>query len=137
MDNYTKSELGVAFVREYLDKQKFTVYKRLIGENGFDLKAIKNGKVVKIEVKTTSNLKGGLPDMHNTEFYMKNNKWYFFADKLYIVRLNNKNKPIQLDILSKKEIDKYSDSHKTVIRIRTTKLDKDLYKQKIGQSKKL
>jgi len=94
--------------------------------------AIKNKKKIKIEVKTTSNFAGGIPDMHSSEFILIDDKYFFVADYLYVLRIDKKNNPIQLDIISKKEIDSFSDSHKLVERIRTTKLDRVLNKREIG-----
>jgi hypothetical protein len=135
MQNNEKGVLGEKFVTRDLEKKGYKVSRRGRGDKGFDLLAQKGAKKLKIEVKTTGNLNGGIPDMHNTEFKNKNGKWYFVPDLLYIVRINKDFKPVQLDILTKREIDRYADSHKTVIRVRTTKLDKDLFKKKVGKSR--
>lgn len=137
MYNDEKANLGVQYVTDYLTKQGYAVAKRANGETGYDLLATKVNTSLRIEVKTTGNLLGGIPDMHDTEFYRKDDKWFFTADRLYIVRVDKEFKPIQLDILTKEEIDQYADSHKTVTRVRTTKLDRDLFKGNIGTSTKL
>jgi hypothetical protein len=137
MYNDEKANLGVQFVIGYLTKQGYELKKRVSGETGYDLLATKDDQPLKIEVKTTGNLLGGIPDMHDTEFYRKDNKWFFTADRLYIVRVDKEFKPIQLDILTKEEVDQYADGHKTVTRVRTTKLNKDLFKGNIGTSIKL
>lgn len=72
--------------------------------------------------------------MHTTEFYLKDGKWYFVADYLYILRLAEGGYPCQLDILTKEEVDRYADSNIVVTRIRTTKLDRDLFKREVGLS---
>lgn len=132
MTNAEKGKLGEKYVSNYLKSKGFSVI--LSKENGSDLIAKKQARSIRIEVKTTSNLAGGIPDMHTTEFEKKKRNWLFVADYLYIVRLNDRAIPTQLDILTKKEIDKYANSHKTVIRVRTTKLDKDLNKGNVGKS---
>jgi Holliday junction resolvase-like predicted endonuclease len=133
MNNSSKGKLGELFVEKYLQDQKFNVRKKVKGETGFDLVATKKNISFTIEVKTSENLKGGIPDMHDTEFYKVADEWKFKADYLYVVRLKN-GLPFQLDILTKNEIDLYSSSHKTVTRIRTMKLDKDLHSKKLGVS---
>ena len=132
MTNSEKGLLGERYVRDYLISKGFTIDK--IKENGSDLTAKKNGKTMMVEVKTTSSLIGGIPDMHTTEFRKKNGKWLFVADYLYIIRLNDKFKPIQLDIVSRKEIDTYAGSHRTITKIRTTQLDRALNNRKTGKS---
>lgn len=135
MTNAEKGLIGEKFVADYMSQQGYSVTKS--DQNGSDLIAIKNSQSITIEVKTTSNLAGGIPDMHTTEFYAKDGVWYFIADYLYIVRLDSNAKPTQLDIASRAEIDQYADSHKTVTRVRTTKLDKAIYQGNIGKTIKL
>jgi Holliday junction resolvase-like predicted endonuclease len=135
MTNSEKGKLGEKYVADYLRSAGFDV--KNSPDNGSDLLAAKGKQIIKIEVKTTSNLTGGIPDMHTTEFFQKDGKWLFVADYLYIVRLDDKAIPTQLDIISKTDVDKYADSHKTVTRVRTTKLDKDLNSGKIGTTVKL
>ena len=135
LTNYFKGTFGEKFVFEYLTKKGYKVFPS--PNNGSDLIAKKGKKTFSIEIKTSGNLKGGIPDMHSTEFIKKNGKWFFVAGYLYIVRIDKKNKPIQIDILNKKEIDRYANTHKTIIRIRTTKLDKDLFKKIVGKTVKV
>ena len=71
--------------------------------------------------------------MHVTEFTEKEGKWYFVADFLYVVRLNEKNIPIQIDVLTRKEIDSFANSHSAVLRIRTSKLGRALHGGRIGK----
>ena len=137
MQNKEKGILGEEYVIRDLKRQGYRAIRRGRGEKGYDLLALKGETKVKIEVKATGNLRGGIPDMHNTEFKRKNGKWFLASDLLYILRINKKYKPVQLDILTKKEVDKYAASHKTVTRVRTTKLDSDLFKGIVGKSKKL
>src|SRR5690606_758972 len=126
ISNASKGNFGELYVAKYLARQGYEV--EVSTKNGSDLVARKGRKSICIEVKTTQNLKGGIPDMFVTEFIKKKGKWLFVADYLYVLRIDKKGKPFQLDILSKKEIDKYSATHRTVTRIRTTKLDLDLFK---------
>ena len=132
MTNSEKGKLGEEYVKNYLTQQGYKI--STSPDNGSDILAEKDNQKLSIEVKTTSNLTGGIPDMHITEFKLEDTKWLFVADYLYIVRLNDEGLPTQLDILSKNDIDKYADSHKTVTRIRTTKLDTDLNNRRIGES---
>lgn len=132
MNNLEKGKLGESYVKDYLMKEGYRVLDER--RNGCDFVADKDGSVVTIEVKTTGNMRGGIPDMHDTEFYMKDNQWFFNADFLYVVRINDDGVPIEMNILSKTEIDKYSGSHQTVTRIRTTKLDRDVYKGLVGKT---
>lgn len=133
MDNAGKGKFGEQFVVDYLEAQGYVVRKRIKGERGFDLLAQKDNETLKIEVKTSNNHKGGIPDMHDSEFVLENGEWKLIADYIYIVRLDG-DKPDQLDIVSKAEVDSYSISHKTVTAIRTTKLDRDLSKQRVGKT---
>ena len=103
-------------------------------KNGSDLVAKKKkSESFCVEVKTSGNRKGGIPDMHASEFRKRNGRWYLVAGYLYVVRLDGSGRPIRIDILSKAEVDAYNDSHKVVTRIRTTKLDRDLYKGTVGR----
>lgn len=133
--NDRKGIFGEKFVADYLTLQGYRVSKS--PDNGSDLIAQKGKKKFSIEVKTSGNLKGGIPDMHSTEFYEKDDKWFFVADFLYVVRLDNKGEPIQLDVLSKKEIDSLAHHYTTVIRIRTRKLGRTLFNGHIGKSVQL
>lgn len=128
LGNDKKGVLGEEYVRRHLESEGYKVVKRIHGERGFDLLASKGKKKLKVEIKTTGNLQGGISDMHSTEFYKKYGKWYLVADRLYILRIDAKFKPVQLDILTKAQVDRYAASHKTVIRVRPTKLQRDLYK---------
>lgn len=134
MQNKEKGILGEKYVIADLKCSGYKVMRRVKGEKGYDLLAKKGRNTFKVEVKTTGNLKGGIPDMHNTEFKMKRGKWFFVPDLLYILRLNKKFKPFKLDVLTKKEVDKYASSHTTVIRIRTRKLQRELFKEAVGRS---
>lgn len=133
MDNSKKGILGENFAIDILKKSGYQVSKRPLGKTGYDLEASKNGKVLTIEVKTTKNLKGGIPDMHNTEFYEVDGRYHFVADRLFIVRLNG-DSVLRVDVLTKDDIDQYMDSHKVVTRIRTTKLDTAIKNEKIGKT---
>jgi hypothetical protein len=133
MNNADKGKFGEKFVADYLTDNGYSVRKRVKGEKGFDLLAQKDGEALKIEVKTSNNHKGGIPDMHDTEFSLDDGEWKFIADRLYVVRLDE-DKPVQLDILTKQEVDAYSKSHRTITAIRTMQLDRDLFKKKVGKT---
>jgi len=133
MNNSEKAKFGEDYVASYLSNHGYIVKKRIKGELGFDLSAEKDGVTIKVEVKTLNNRRGGIPDMHDTEFSRINNEWIFNADFLYVLRLDG-DTPCQLDILSKEEVDLYSNNHQTVTRIRTMNLDRDLFKKKVGKS---
>ena len=133
MTNHEKGELGEQFVQYHLKNNGYKLID-VPSKKGYDIAASKNGDVFTFEVKTTSNLSGGIPDMHDSEFFRKNDRWYFIADYLYVVRLDGYDMPLQIDILSKSVIDSFAESHKTVTRIRTTKLDTALKKKLIGES---
>lgn len=130
MDNARKGKLGENYVKSYYRKRGFKVMDRQKGEKGFDILAVKGRKKLKVEVKTTKNQNGGVPDMHHTEFRKRNGKWLFVADRLCIVRIKS-GKFIKPEILTRQQVDKYSNSHKTVIRVRTTQLDIDLKNKRI------
>ena len=130
LSNANKGKLGEELVAKYLVKKGYNILKQ--NQNGCDIVAQKNDEEITVEVKTSST-DSGIPDMNKTEFESVNNEWFLIADYLYIVRLNKNNKPFRLDILTKYDVDKYSDSHKIVTRIRTTKLDKDLKLGVIGE----
>lgn len=131
LSNSNKGKLGERLVARYLvEKRGYKIldYK----QNGCDIIAQKNGKNITVEVKTSSS-DYGIPDLNETEFELINNKWFLVADYLYIVRLNKEHKPFRLDILTKDDVDTYSDSHRIITRIRTTKLDIDLKRRVIGK----
>jgi hypothetical protein len=132
MNNSEKGKLGESYVKNYLMKEGYSVLDEK--RNGCDFVAVKDGEVAMIEVKTTGNMKGGIPDMHDTEFEMNDNQWFFKVDFLYVIRINDNGIPIEMNILSKREIDEYANSHQTVTRIRTTKLDRAVYKGLVGKT---
>lgn len=132
MQNATKGTIGEMFVRAYLTKNGYTLLPEK--RNGSDIVAQKGKRIVTIEVKTTSNTRGGIPDMHQTEFVKQQGKWYLVADFLYVVRLDRDNTVASLDILTKKDVDAFAESHKTIIGIRTTALDRALQKGKVGKT---
>ncbi len=131
LTNGKKGKLGEVLVHDYLVSHGYSILPER--RNGCDLIAVKDGKEIAIEVKTTSNLHGRIPDMHNTEFQCIGGQWMFVADMLFVVRLGSNNVPISLDVLTREEIDRYAPTHKTVIRIRTTSLDRDLFKGMVGK----
>lgn len=133
MNNSDKGKFGEKFVADYLTDYGYSVRKRVKGEKGFDLLAQKDGEALKIEVKTSNNHNGGIPDMHDTEFSLNNGEWKFIADRLYVVRLDE-DKPVQLDILTKQEVDAYSKYHTTVTAVRTIQLGRNLFKKKVGKT---
>jgi Holliday junction resolvase-like predicted endonuclease len=113
LTNASKGQLGEKVVRTYLEEEGYTV--RTSSKNGSDLVATKKGQEpFFVEVKASGNLKGRIPDMHTAEFCERNGKWYLVADYLYVVRLDGSGEPIQIDILSKAEVDSYNDSHRLV-----------------------
>jgi hypothetical protein len=135
MNNNLKGKLGEQYVAKYLTEIGYQVLPDKI--NGSDLVVSKNGVISTIEVKTTENMTGGIPDMHDTEFVLHDGLWHFVADFLYIVRLDTNKKPVTLDILTKAEIDSFAESHKTITRIRTTALDRELHKGTVGTTIKI
>lgn len=130
MTNFEKSRLGEKYVAEYLRREGCQVIPSNV--NGGDWISEKDGTRSLIEVKTTSNLNGGIPDMHDTEFTCSNGRWLLVADFLYIVRLDDNDRVVQLNILEKKEVDAFADSHRTVTRVRTTKLDSAIKRGAVG-----
>ncbi|OGM12042.1 hypothetical protein A2Z22_01915 [Candidatus Woesebacteria bacterium RBG_16_34_12] len=98
-------------------------------EKGCDIIAHKNGRIDRIEVKTSQKDKG-VPDCYITEFD-NNNK--FIPDFLYIVRLDEDFTFKKIEVLSRDEINSYE--HKRIERIRvSSKLKTDLYNGKVGKS---
>ena len=133
MNNNLKGKLGEKYIQEYFIKKGYKVIEKEKGEIGFDFWVVKENIKLKIEVKTSENTQSGIPDMHDTEFCYKNGKLLLVSDLLCILRIDKNGKPIALDILTKKEVDKYSLSHKIVTRIRTTKLDIALKNNLVGK----
>jgi hypothetical protein len=136
MDNHNKGKLGEEFVMNYLEKEGYQT-RKATEENGCDIIAAKDGKEIKIEVKTTKYGRKGIPDMHDTEFVRSGDEWFLVPDYLYIVRLGEDETPCSIDILNKEEVDRYSKNHKTVTRIRTARLDTDLKNGKVGKEIKI
>lgn len=105
------SEIGEQHIQKLLKKTGYNnivdVSKTKGKDKGFDIKASKDGREYKIEVKT-SRKPEGIPDMHGNEFKGKEGKFLFVADFLYVVRLDSKDKVDKVEILSRKEINKYS-----------------------------
>lgn len=129
MTNEEKRIFGENYIRNYLQRKGYKIIATKV--NGCDIVAEKDKKRMMVEVKTSSK-KMGISDMHHTEFYLKDGKWYFVADFLYVLRINEDDQPYQLDILSREEIDRYCDSHVQLTKIRTTKLKRDLFAGKVG-----
>jgi len=133
--NQKKSEIGVKSVLDYLRKQgknpiDFSTNREHKGEHkGYDILVGKQ----KIEVKCSARHKG-IPDCFVSEFDKNKN---LIADFMYIVRLN-KLKPYAIQILSKKEFNKYSALHKKKIIIKiASALKTDLEKNKVGRTIKI
>lgn len=134
--NKTKSDIAVEDIMTYLKEegykpQKVTTDKSSGDCLGCDIIAEIDGKRTKIEVKGSGREKG-IPDCYGGEF--DNNK-KFKADILFVVRLNENNKPIRRQKLTKEEIDRFSESHseKRMIRISST-LKKELFNENIGKT---
>jgi Holliday junction resolvase-like predicted endonuclease len=73
MTNSEKGKLGEQYVEKYLLSKGYEIVKNK--ENGCDLIVIKNKRIIKIEIKTTANLSGGIPDMHSSEFCLTKGKY--------------------------------------------------------------
>ena len=135
--NKIKSDMAVEFMIKYLEEKGYKLIKRVTTDKssldclGCDIIAEINGERKKIEVKG-SGKKKGIPDCFNTEFD-KDKK--FNSDLLYIIRLDYNNKPVQLQKLTKSQIDEFSEKHheKRSIRISST-LKNELYKRNIGET---
>lgn len=131
--NQEKSILGVKTVCEYLMSEGFVCedVSRNRKEKGCDIIAVKNNKILRIEVKC-SGVEKGIPDCFGTEF---NDKLEVVPDYFYIVRINELSKPFRIDILTKEEMNKYSNLHKEkrIIKI-ANKLKTDLHKGLIGKN---
>ncbi len=134
--NKRKSDIAVKFVENYLHKKgdKYQNVTRDKSYPGCDIIVYINGKLKKIEVKGSGKEKG-IPDCYNSEF---DKKLQFNPDFLYIVRLNNKNKPIQLQKLTKKEIDKFAKKHREKrIIVLSSSLKKELFNGNIGKTENI
>lgn len=135
MDNASKGKFGEEYVMKWLLKtKKFDKVIEAKNVNGCDLVAYRNGKRYLIEVKTTEKSKWGIPDMHDTEMSQKAGGWYFNADYLYLVRLGAGKKVKRIDIVTKKEINKFFKKHTTLIRIRTSALQTAMKNALVGTS---
>ena len=135
MDNASKGKHGEEFVVDYLTRKGYDV-KYPSNTKGCDIIASKDGEDLHIEVKTTQNLQGGIPDMHDSEFDISDDGIFIKADYLYIVRLSNTDELKYIDILSKEDVDKFAKDHTIVKRVRTGKLEtalKNYDKSKIGR----
>lgn len=135
MDNASKGNFGEKYIMIWLVKTKqFDKVVPAKNINGCDLIAYKNSKPYKIEVKTTETREWGIPDMHDTEMSQKADGWYFNADYLYLVRLKSYKKVKRIDIVTKKEINKFAKKHKALIRIRTSALQTAMKSGLVGKS---
>lgn len=130
--NKEKSDIGVKTVLKFLENQDYQCKDVALDKEakGYDIFAIKNGEPFKIEVKCSSKEKD-IPDCFGTEFDEKLN---IVSDFFYIVRINEKDEPFRIEILSREEMNRYSDLHKEkrIIKI-SNKLKTDLSKGKIGK----
>lgn len=137
--NKIKSDIAVEYVVKSLKKKGYspkeiTRDKSSPDYYGCDIIVNINGKKTKIEVKG-SGKKEGIPDCYDTEFDKNLN---FNSDLLYIVRLDGKNKPIQLQKLTKKEVDKFSKKHREKrIIVLSSSLKKELFKGNIGETENI
>ncbi len=131
--NKEKSDLGVRTVISYLSRRGYAckdVSEVKIGNNGYDIVARRGGRRITIEVKCSAK-DLGIPDCFPSEF---DKNLGFIADYLYIVRLDSYNKPERIEVLSRKDIDRYSPYHKKIERIRvSSKLKTDLKNGVVGK----
>jgi len=130
--NKKKADIGVNSVMKYYENQGYSCQDVSTDRKyiGYDIVANKEDKSLKIEVKC-SKTPGGIPDSYPSEV---DKNLGLVADYLCIVRLNGKEKPRAIDILSKVEVDKYYDKHRKVERIRwASRLKTDLKNQKAGK----
>jgi len=131
--NKKKSKIGMKTSMKFLEDRgyKCTDVSEIKGNHrGYDFIAKKDGKEIKIEVKASAD-EHKIPDCHATEF---DEDKKIIADFLYIVRLAKDLRPKKIEVLSKEEVDRYSDTYKKVERIRTTGLDTALKNGKAGKS---
>ena len=92
--------------------------------------AKKDNDILKIEVKTSENTKGGIPDCCDTEFDIHKK---LVADILVIVRVTPELTLKKIELIDKADVDSFSASHKIINRIRTTKLDAAIRNKKVGR----
>lgn len=135
--NKEKSEIGMKISMKLLENEGYEctdVSKIGKDHKGYDFSAKKDNEKIKIEVKATED-ESKIPDCYVNEFD-KDRK--IIADFLYIVRLDKDLKPKEIEVLSKEDVDMYSDTHKKTERIRiSSRLITDLKKGKVGSRKKI
>lgn len=131
--NHDLGQKGELIAKKFFEKLGYTVYNRERTDKGFDLKIEKDGVKSTVEVKTTKNQKGGIPDIHHNEFTQKEDGlWYLTADYLCIIRTVD-GEVNQIDLLTKKEVDEFASTIRTKIMIQTTSLDTALRNKKTGK----
>ena len=123
-------EKGVEVVKDYLSAQGYRCndVQKKVTSKGCDIEASKNGKPYRIEVKTTQKDEG-IPDCYHTEF-SKLNK--FLPDFLYVVRLDDNFKLKRVEILTRREVNKYTHQRTERVRI-SSKLKTALKKRRVGK----
>lgn len=134
-----KSRKGVKVVKEFLQKQGYGKIDDVSYNSeysGCDIKVEKDGKEIKIEVKC-SEKDDGISDCYPSEF---DSEKKLTANFLYIVRVTHDKgeyTPYAIDILTKEEVDKYSDKHTKVERIRVANALKTALKKENGVGKRI
>jgi hypothetical protein len=132
--NKAKSDKAVETVKSYLSKRyhcQDVSGNREVKHRGFDILAKRGSSSLKIEVKGTSK-ENGIPDCYSNEF---DDKQLLIADYIYIVRLDRASRPKRIEVLSKKEVDKYAAEHRPQHRIRiASRLKTDLKNRRIGRT---
>lgn len=97
---------------------------------GFDILAQKGSVSLKVEVKGSSN-ESGIPDCYVNEFDVRQR---LIADFIYIARFDHELRLKRIEVLSKKEVDRYAKEHVPLRRIRIApKLKTDLKNGRIGK----
>jgi hypothetical protein len=130
--NKIKSDAAVRIVRSHLEDQGYECedVSRNTEYLGFDILAKKGSSTLKIEVKGSSK-ESGIPDCYWNEF---DSQQRLIADYLYIVRLNRTSRSKRIEVLSKKEVDRYASEHIPLRRIRmAARLKTDLKNGRIGK----
>jgi hypothetical protein len=131
--NKRKGDIGVETVIRHLTAQGYLcqdVSKQGRRYGGFDVLAKKEGRTIRVEVKSSQS-EHGIPDFYSGEF---DDNLGLVADFIYIVRLDEDYRPRSIDVLSKEEVDRYSGSHQVIRRVKTAELQRALTKGVVGRS---
>ena len=127
----SKEQQRIEVAKRLLERDGFEFSKEYQKEKGCDLIARKDGKMVKIEVKTTESI--GISDAFQTEFQELGSEPVIKAHYLVVVRKKGE-KIFGSNLISKEDVERYKAQHKMVKHVKLSReLQREAYDRKLGK----